>query len=65
MKVTDRDQSLGFQVLTVQPMLEAWLEGVRKEIIQKQEFMFQIMRMEMMQARNLMGRGAYGLLPSS
>ena len=62
--MTDSDQSLGFQVPTVQPMLEAWLEGVKKEMAQKQELMFQMMRMEMMQARHPMGRGAFGLLPS-
>ena len=62
--VHGQNQSLGFQVPTVQPTLETWLEGVRKEMNQKQEFMFQMMRMEMMQARNPMGRGAFGLLPS-
>ena len=62
--VHGQEQSLGFQVPTVQPLLETWLEGVRKEMNQKQEFMFQMMRMEMMQARNPMGRGAFGLLPS-
>ena len=45
-------------------MLEAWLESVKKKMNQKQEVMFQMMRMEMMQARNPMGRGAFGLLPS-
>ena len=56
---------MGFQVPTVQPMLEAWLEGVKKEMSQKQELMFQMMRMEMMQVRHpSLGRGAYGLHPS-
>ena len=56
----------GFQVPTVQPMLEAWLEGVKKDLSQKQEIMFQVMRMEMLQARQplLGGRGPYGLIPS-
>ena len=56
----------GFQVPTVQPMLEAWLEGVKKDLSQKQEIMFQMMRMEMLQARQPLigGRGPYGLLPS-
>ena len=56
------EPTMGFQVPTVQPMLEAWLEGVKKEMSQKQELMFQMMRMEMMQARQpSLGRGAYGL----
>ena len=54
-----------FQVPTVQPLLEAWLEGVKKEMAQKQELMLQMVRMEMMQARQpMLGRAAYGLLPS-
>ena len=41
------------------------MEGVKKEMIQKQELMFQMLRMEMMQPRpQMLGRGAYGLLPS-
>ena len=56
---------LGFQVPTVQPMLEAWLENAKKEMAQKQEIMLQLMRMEMLQARPpILGRGACGLLPS-
>ena len=59
------EPTMGFQVPTVQPMLEAWLEGVKKEMSQKQELMFQMMRMEMMQVRHpSLGRGAYGLHPS-
>ena len=41
-----------------------WLEGVKKEINQKQELMFQMMIMEMMQAKHPVGRRAYGLIPS-
>ena len=33
--VHGQEQSLGFQVPTVQPLLETWLEGVRKEMNQK------------------------------
>ena len=58
-------QPVGFQVPTVQPMLEAWLENTKKEMAQKQEIMLQMLRMEMMQARApMLGRGAYGLHPS-
>ena len=61
----EQPQSLGFQVPTVQPMLEAWLENAKKEMAQKQEIMLQLMRMEMLQARPpILGRGACGLLPS-
>ena len=35
------DQGLGFPPLTVQPMLEAWVEGVKKELLHKQELMVQ------------------------
>ena len=55
----------GFQLPTVQPMLETWMESVRKDMLQKQDLMFQVMRMEMMQARTpMLGRGPFGLLPS-
>ena len=58
-------QPVGFQVPTVQPMLEAWLENTKKEMAQKQEIMLQMLRMEMLQARApMLGRGAYCLLPS-
>ena len=63
--VQAQPEAVGFQTATVQPMLEAWMEGVKKEMIQKQELMFQMLRMEMMQPRApMLGRGAYGLLPS-
>ena len=45
-------------------MLEAWVEGVKKDLLHKQELMMQVLRMEMMQTRPPLGRGAYGLLPS-
>ena len=54
----------GFQPPTVQPVLEAMMENVKKEMLQKQDFMLQMLRMEMLQARHPLGRGAYGLLPS-
>ena len=41
------------------------MESVRKDMLQKQDLMFQVMRMEMMQARTpMLGRGPFGLLPS-
>ena len=57
-------QALGFQPPTVQPLLETWMESVRKDMLHKQDLMFQVLRMEMLQARPPLGRGAYGLLPS-
>ena len=53
----------GFQLPTVQPVLEAWAESVKKDLLQRQDLMLQMLRMEM-QARPPLGRGAYGLLPS-
>ena len=60
----DHSQAVGFQLPTVQPVLEAWIENVKKEMLQKQDLMLQMLRMEMLQARPPLGRGAYGLLPS-
>jgi hypothetical protein len=57
-------QGVGFQLPTVQPMLETLIESVKKDMLQKQDLMFQVLRMEMLQARPPLGRGAYGLLPS-
>ena len=45
-------------------MLEAMLENVKRDLQQKQDMMMQMLRVEMLQARPLLGRGAYGLLPS-
>ena len=53
----------GFQTPTVQPLLEAWMESARKDMMQKQQEL--MLHMLMMQARPpMLGRGAYGLLPS-
>lgn len=53
----------GFQLPTVQPLLEAWMESARKDMMQKQQEL--MLHMLMMQARPpMLGRGAYGLLPS-
>ena len=60
----DHAQAVGFQQPTVQPVLEAWIESVKKDMLQKQDQMLQMLRMEMLQARPPLGRGAYGLLPS-
>ena len=57
-------QTGGFQLPTVQPVLEAWAEGLKKDLFQRQDLMLQMMRMEMLQARPPLGRGGYGLLPS-
>ena len=59
-------QTVDFQLPTVQPALEAWMESVKKDMAQKQDLMFQVLRMEMLQQARppLVGRGAYGLLPS-
>jgi hypothetical protein len=59
-------QTVDFQLPTVQPVLEAWMESVKKDMVQKQDLMFQVLRMEMLQQSRppLVGRGAYGLLPS-
>jgi len=38
------DQTVGFQPLTVQPVLEAWVEGMKKDFLQRQELMFQMLR---------------------
>ena len=57
-------QAGGFQPPKVQPMLETWIESVKRDMLQKQELMFQVLRMEMLQARPPLWRGAYGLLPS-
>ena len=54
----------GFHQLTVQPMLEAWMDTVKRDMVQRQDQMMQMMRLEMMQARPTMTRGLYGLLPS-
>ena len=52
--------------MTVQPVLEAWVEGIKKDMLQRQDIMFQMLRAEMMQARPPMGMGRapYGLYPS-
>ena len=63
-KAVADQQAVGFQPPTVQPLLETWMENVKKDILQKQDLMFQVLRMEMLQARPSLGRGAYGLLPS-
>ena len=57
-------QVVGFQLPTVQPVLEAWAEGLKKDLFQRQDLMLQMMRMEMLQARPPLRRGGYGLLPS-
>ena len=59
-------QAVDFQLPTVQPVLEAWMESVKKDMAQKQDLMFQVLRMEMLQQARppLVGRGAFGLLPS-
>ena len=57
-------EAVSFQQPTVQPVLEAWIESVKRDMLQKQDQMLQMMRMEMLQARPPLVRGAYGLLPS-
>ena len=60
-------QTMGFQPLTVQPaVLEAWVEGIKKDMLLRQELMFQMLRSEMLQARPPMGMGRapHGLYPS-
>ena len=58
--------AVGFQPLTVQPVLEAWVEGIKKDMLLRQELMFQMLRTEMLQARPPMGMGRspHGLYPS-
>ena len=43
--------SQGFQQLTVQHMLEAWMDNVRRDMMQRQDSMIQGLRMEMQQTR--------------
>ena len=54
-------ENMGFQMSTVQPMLEALVGKMKEEMQQKQDLMLQAIRMEIMQARPPFLRSPYSL----